>query len=724
MRVSIYIAWLGLGAAPASAQTPEAGTAPAPLSDEMRKALEQELGEFLLVAEAPVQTQSATKIAQRVEEAPAIVTVITRAQMAQWGYRSVADALRHTLGFYVQDDYVIPNVAVRGISGGLWSESGLIKVMIDGRSTAFRSTAGNWLGPELVPLSAIDRIEIIRGPASALYGADAFLGIVNVITRKAKDVNGADLRAAYLQTLGNGGYAGDATLASANGPWEVMVSGQAHAEDLSGLPLPPSSPEPKIPSYNRDRQTASGADTNSQVALLKVDRTFESGSVSLTGYFSGIDRAGEFSAWTQLANGLDAEGRLNENRVRLAQGYAGARAEKRFTPDLDVTLNLTYFAGGTREGDRIEVGSGASYVRRDFGYRGGEGNLEARWKMFPTLTAVAGVGLIYDREQLPSIVRVLKVRSGDLSPGDTIEASAIRQGKRNFINPGAYLQALWTPMGARYELVGGFRFDNHNIYGNQLSSRAGVVSRLRDNLYAKLLYGSAFKAPSPYLLHAVPFQAGGVIGNGQLNPQYVHTAEAELSYRPLAFLLLRTDVAYSILLDKAEFTPLGVNQVARNLARVEALSWETGLEVSHLSWKGYLSADFQRPIRESGDVGYRANLVGSRTDVAPRVQARAGILTPVPGAPLRVGLEAVYASSRRATDENVLQRGEPYALPSYLRLNASLSTVGLKLVGQKETAVRLSAYNAFDSRDADPGYSGVDYPLRPFGLRLELRQEL
>ena len=59
-------------------------------------------------------------------------------------------------------------------------------MLIDGHSVAFHSTGGNWLGPELVPLSAIERIEIVRGPASALFGADAFLGVINIKTRRAR----------------------------------------------------------------------------------------------------------------------------------------------------------------------------------------------------------------------------------------------------------------------------------------------------------------------------------------------------------------------------------------------------------------------------------------------------------------------------------------------------------------------------------------------------------
>src|SRR4029453_15348628 len=102
--------------------------------------------------------------------------------MGVWGFRSIAEGLSHLLGFYVIDDHTLPNLAVRGSSGGLSSESSIVKVLINGHSVAFSSTGGNWLGPELIPLSSIERVEIIRGPASALYGADAFPGALNIPT--------------------------------------------------------------------------------------------------------------------------------------------------------------------------------------------------------------------------------------------------------------------------------------------------------------------------------------------------------------------------------------------------------------------------------------------------------------------------------------------------------------------------------------------------------------
>src|SRR5690606_24262604 len=141
-----------------------------------------------------VQVSTATKGAENLDDAPAVITVVTREDIERRGYRSVGEVLANTVGFFSIDDHILPNVGVRGVTGGLGAESSIIKVMIDGRSVAYRTTSGNWLGVELIPLTSVQQIEIIRGPASALYGADAFLGVVNIITVKPNDARTANVR--------------------------------------------------------------------------------------------------------------------------------------------------------------------------------------------------------------------------------------------------------------------------------------------------------------------------------------------------------------------------------------------------------------------------------------------------------------------------------------------------------------------------------------------------
>src|SRR5262249_11941097 len=77
-----------------------------------------------------VEVSTATKTSESLEEAPAVITVVTRADIQRWGYQTVAEVLNHTVGFYLTDDGILPNAGVRGMTGGLGAESGVIKVMI------------------------------------------------------------------------------------------------------------------------------------------------------------------------------------------------------------------------------------------------------------------------------------------------------------------------------------------------------------------------------------------------------------------------------------------------------------------------------------------------------------------------------------------------------------------------------------------------------------------
>src|SRR3954466_10542519 len=92
--------------------------------------LDQQVREMVPLSIAKSETSA--------EEAPAIVEVITRAQIREWGYQSVTEVLQHIPGFYVIDDHINPNVSVRGVSAGLFGDSSIIKVMVDGHSVAYR----------------------------------------------------------------------------------------------------------------------------------------------------------------------------------------------------------------------------------------------------------------------------------------------------------------------------------------------------------------------------------------------------------------------------------------------------------------------------------------------------------------------------------------------------------------------------------------------------------
>lgn len=663
-------------------------------------------GESLLV-------YSATRSPQPIEEAPAIVTVITREELRAWGYRSVDEALAHVVGFYVLDDHVLPNVGVRGSSGGLRAESGILKVMIDGRSGAFRSTSGNWLGPELVPLSAVERIEVIRGPASALYGADAFLGVVNVITRAR--LARADVTADYTRSGAAPGFGADAAAGGQLGPVDVLAAARFQREDRSGLALPPSSPDPTLPADEADL-LADGLLQDGAVGLLKLQWAPTKGvGLSLAGHVAWLERGAEFADWAQLAG----------SRVALWKASVDLGATVTLSEQLELAFAAMTFAGGPTSRDHLEVGSDVYSVRREFGYRGADLEAQTRYRPVPELQLVLGASLVYDDEDLPSVLHVLKQDAGGLSAGDVREQTSTRQGRTQLVNPGALLQAHWKPL-PRLGVTGGVRYDHHNIYGSQVSGRLGCAWSPAARLHLKALYGGAFKAPSPVQLFGVPLVPGDVIGNRALEPQFVHTFEGQVSFAPRDFLHLSTGLAYNLLVDQAELTRQGINTVARNISEAAVLSWESEAVLRYRRVaRAYANlAVLPYAARKPGEPGYQSRLVGRDQPLYPDTIVNAGALGVVPGLPLRLGIEGSWVRPRRASDSNVLEHGAPYELGPVFLLGGTIATHGLELVRGRATDLRLIGRNLLDRRGADPGFTGFDYPLRARLIMLQVSQEI
>ena len=128
---------------------------------------------------------TASGFKQTVEDAPASVSVVTREQLETKSYRDVTDALKDGPGVLVTGGGSSSDISIRGM------DPKYTMILVDGKRVASRETRPNsdnsgieqgWLPP----LPAIERIEVVRGPMSSLYGSDAMGGVINIITRKAQ----------------------------------------------------------------------------------------------------------------------------------------------------------------------------------------------------------------------------------------------------------------------------------------------------------------------------------------------------------------------------------------------------------------------------------------------------------------------------------------------------------------------------------------------------------
>ena len=225
------------------------------------------------------------------------------------------------------------------MTGGLGAESGVIKVMIDGRSVAYRTTSGNWLGAELIPLESIAQIEIIRGPASALYGADAFLGVVNIITLPPRRAAPAARAPGIGATGGNPGARFDAVAGGNAGKLRLHAGRCRRGDRIARASC--------CRRNRRRRSCPAGSATGARRSISRrrslslqgrVGYSDERrGHVILSAYAAGLERGGDFAHWAQL----DQRVRRRRHRHRHHRRARAAAPERRHAAARDVARSMS-----------------------------------------------------------------------------------------------------------------------------------------------------------------------------------------------------------------------------------------------------------------------------------------------------------------------------------------------------------------------------------------------
>ncbi len=144
------------------------------------------------------------------------MSIITADDIKTYGYTTLAEALRSVRGFYVSHLRAYTDLGARGFARpGDYNTRVLL--LVDGHRISDNVYSSALIGAEFpISVDLIDRIEVIRGPSSSLYGTNAFFGVVNVVTKRGSDLNGAELatevasygtyrgRVSYGRTFANG----------------------------------------------------------------------------------------------------------------------------------------------------------------------------------------------------------------------------------------------------------------------------------------------------------------------------------------------------------------------------------------------------------------------------------------------------------------------------------------------------------------------------------------
>ena len=166
---------------------------------------------------------SASKYSQKVTEAPSSVSIVTSEQIQRYGYRTLADILSSVRGFYLTHDRNYTYVGVRGFARPGDYNTGVL-LLVDGHRINDNVYDQALLGREFpIDVDLIERVEIVRGSSSSLYGTNAFFAVINVITKRGRDVKGVEV-SGEVASLGT--YQGRLTYGNkVTDDFELMLSG-------------------------------------------------------------------------------------------------------------------------------------------------------------------------------------------------------------------------------------------------------------------------------------------------------------------------------------------------------------------------------------------------------------------------------------------------------------------------------------------------------------------
>ncbi|MBI4510999.1 MAG: TonB-dependent receptor [Deltaproteobacteria bacterium] len=657
-----------------------------------------------------LEVVSASRVRQKPSEAPAAISVITAQQIAARGYRNVAEVISSLTGIDVLDDHVLHNVGVRGVNSGARAWSRIIKLMIDGQPISFRPGSENFLGKELIPLSAIDRVEIIKGPTSALYGANAFLGVINIITR-----NGADLENGLVEigsSVSNGriSYGGEVAVGKQVGNFDFMLTASTGIWDRSGLQildLPGQSKYSRRPGNQSEHDIA----TPSSVFGKARYRSERLGTLALDFSLQNLDSKGEFMDWGPLEHNTRIH--LTNMYLRLAYGHS-------FAGKLEGKFSATVSQGGPGQGDRLYTTNRvADYQTRKVGYRAID--VVTEWSYWFQGQSSISSGLDFSSD-LHQKLEYFRHEDGRSTPvGEPL-------GTKRFNNLGAYLQGIVHPLD-KVGLTLGLRYDLHSIYGDTLNYRAAlVVPAFSDRLHAKLLFGTSFKAPSSTQLYTQPLVPNDMIGSEDLRPERARSLETIIELKPRAGLLLGLAAFYNTIADKVEIVKneQGTNLQATNAAEIESYGCEAALEYGSAHASAFMNLSLQKSTLERLDP-FRQIVLAVNTRIYPSYMAKAGMTYRVPQAHLQVNLEGKLLGPRIASDQNIRTHDpvnlQEYRLPAQFLLDFVLSSTNLKWLGSNETIIGLKVSNLLNRKLVFPGYGDYDIPGDTISFLLSLKQQ-
>ncbi len=502
----------------------------------------------------------ATKKSLNIDYLPSIVTVINGQTFADAGVQNLSEALEMLPGIQTQLSpmgYTI--TTVRGLKNPNAYLSDKIKISIDGVAINNEATGSSSFYMDF-PIQLIDKIEVLRGPGSTIYGAGAFYGTVNIITKMGSGHKENQI------FLGAGSYQykiAGANISTSSGDWKIFSDGY-YQQNNKALDVVEKSE--RTDEAMRDFSVSFKATNGGFEFMNRLKKNTYGNFYSFEGGLNPIPEKDENHTNIYLFSQLSYKTNIDDYKLETKVNFSHR--------ELDVKANIDGIRGTSNRFNTVGITMLDGFFYHE---NSKEENLEA--EAILTLPKIAsndisvGVGarqvnITYDLFNNSVEDAITKNMTAILTNANYPDFRYRAERESAFLaNPTTKLlnnhaRTITYVYGEDLisinhdtDLILGLRVDNYSDYGAQLSKRAGLVYRATDKTIFKLLYGSAFRAPSlseAYQNGHINFRAG----DSTIRPEKTDTYEAAVIYSPNFNNKLSLNLFYSQLrnvIDLEEF---------------------------------------------------------------------------------------------------------------------------------------------------------------------------
>ncbi len=612
-------------------------------------------------------------------ESPSIVSLITEEEIKQSGARDLIDILRNVPGF----DFAFDGEANIGVGvRGNWANEGKVLLLIDGQLMN-QIFSGSLSFGNHYSVSSISRIEIIRGPGSAIYGGFAEFGVINVVTKTGKEIDGAKLTANYGQMKGSYGRRTlDLSIGKKVKESEFSLStflGQGNRS--SGVSFVAS-----IPSFSRQKIGSFSSMANNSTANPRfLELKFKRKSFQASALYDGYE--------TTLLNIADQNGerfinQKNNNLNLSIQNEIHLSKKLLFTPQLSFVYQAPRISGVP---DSLKI-------QQNYGTRL-NGNLNTIYTLNRKFNIAGGVQVFYDH---------------GTNSDDSIQTVSGFVKSIDYTNIAAYLQV--TAKTSFANLIIGGRYDHNSSYGDAFVPRFAITKKI-NKFHLKALYSSSFRAPT------IENIARGITNTNTLEsgikPEVTTVLELEGGYQIGKNALIQVNLFQSTVKDP--IVSLGIVELYTNFDKTAS----RGVEAEFLYKRGNVSFStnysfYSVKNLEKVDI-YSANTFTSSDSLLPTgTNADDAVMLAFPTH--KIVTKLTYNLMKRLSiHSNIVYTSQKYSY-NFEQGSASLYKLNLAKIDNNVTAnffvnyagllkkldIGIGLYNAFDSdyRFATPSYDG------------------